>query len=142
MEVGTGLEIGPPTGLSVLVVEDQADTAASEEILLRLGGHAVKVARDGPSALRKIREWQPDVVLLDIGLPGMDGYRVARAIVAMNLWKRPVVIGVTGYAMAEDRQKNREAGIELHLVKPVPPELLLRVLRKVRAILPAYGSFC
>jgi two-component system CheB/CheR fusion protein len=139
MEAGRDLPVPvtrPSSGLSVLIVEDQSDIAESEAMLLRLDGHMVQVARDGRTALGKVREWQPDVVLLDIGLPAMDGYRVAREIGAMNLWKRPVLIAVSGYAMGEDRQKSREAGIELHLAKPVPPDLLLRILRKVRAMLP------
>jgi CheY-like chemotaxis protein len=138
MEIGTGLEMpalqtGPPTGLSVLVGEDQADTAISEAIVLTLEGHAVKVARNGPAALRKVCQWQPDVVLLDIGLPGMDGYQVAREITAMKLPKRPFLVAVTGYGMAEDKKKSREAGIREHLVKPVQPDVLLKLLTKIRS---------
>ena len=124
-------------GLRVLVVEDDADLAASLAGWLGRLGHEVRVAPDGPAALRAAEATRPDVVLLDLGLPGMDGYEVAERVhqeLAPAMPKAPLVIAVTGRAGEEDRLPSGEAGIDLHLTKPVDPALLSRLLRRFQNI--------
>lgn|SRR5579884_1737453 len=126
------------SGLRVLVVEDDPDLAAGlADWLARLGAEA-RVAGDGPTAVRAASSLPPDVVLLDLGLPGMDGFEVARRVHAgasRTGPKAPLVIAVTGRGSDEDRRLAEEAGIDLHLTKPVDAELLLRVLRRFRDII-------
>jgi CheY-like chemotaxis protein len=104
----------------VLVVDDNADAAESLAELIRLLGHAVSVAYDGPGALEKARERRPDIVLCDIGLPGMTGYDVARAFRAAHDGTVKLV-AVSGYAQPEDVRKSIEAGFDGHVAKPPDP---------------------
>ena len=124
-------------GLRVLVVEDDCDAAASSVALLRLWGHQPWLAHDGPAALDLAEQEAPDVILLDIGLPRMDGYQIARALRAKRPCKRPVLIAVTGYGAPQDRQQSYEAGMDLHLVKPVDPGELLHILNQLSSIVGA-----
>ncbi len=121
--------------MRVLVVEDSADTAASLEMLLRLDGHEVLVAGDGPAALRAAHDRPPDVALVDIRLPGMDGFEVARHLQEQVTEKKPFVIAITGYGQEEDRRRSAEAGIDLHLLKPVAPDALRRLLRRFQRVI-------
>jgi CheY-like chemotaxis protein len=118
------------TGLRILVVEDQADVAWLLTLVLRRDGHEVQLARDGPTALEAVQIAPPDVVLLDIGLPGMSGWEVARWVTEQPAEKRPLLVAITGYGEEEDRRRSEEAGIDLHLVKPVDPDELLGLLRR------------
>jgi PAS domain S-box-containing protein len=116
--------------LRVLIVEDSRDAADTLGRLLELLGYAVAVARTGPEGVATAEEWRPDVVLCDIGLPGLDGYAVAR-----ELRRNPATAGarlfaVTGYGSEEDRRRSQEAGFNAHLVKPVEPAELLRALAR------------
>jgi DNA-binding response OmpR family regulator len=123
--------------LRILTVEDDQDTAETLAILLRREGHEVDIAPDGLAALRSAQGQEPDVVLLDIGLPGMSGYDVARHLYQQKGEKRPLLIAVTGHGEEKDRQQSEDAGIDLHLVKPVDPGQLNGVLRRFeRVILP------
>jgi CheY-like chemotaxis protein len=125
-------------GLRVLVVEDDTDLAASLAVWLVLQGHKARVAPDGPAALRAAGDEPPDVVLLDVGLPGMDGYEVAERVhedLAPAIPKAPLVIAVTGRESEADRRRSREAGIDLHLTKPVDVEQLSRVLGRFQRII-------
>ena len=117
-------------GLKVLVVEDNADSASSEAMLLRLQGHEVVVARDGFTALSLAQEHAPDVVLLDIGLPGINGWTLAKLFREQALDKEPFIIAVTGFGQNDDVRQSAEAGIDLHLLKPVDPQYLEGVLRR------------
>jgi CheY-like chemotaxis protein len=129
---------GPPSAhaqLSVLVVEDDADTADSMAMMLQLYAYDVKVVRDGALALQVVLEDLPDVVLLDIGLPKLNGWQLAKAIRCHNVRKRPFLIAISGYGMQADQVRSREAGIDLHLVKPVEPEMLEQILRKFQRVL-------
>jgi PAS domain S-box-containing protein len=117
--------------LRVLVVDDNQDATESLSMLLGLWGHDVTTAKDGAAALDSARREHPDVILLDIGLPGIDGYEVARRIRAAEDTKRTVLVAMTGYGQAEDRQRAHEAGFALHLVKPVEPDALRRALEVV-----------
>jgi two-component system CheB/CheR fusion protein len=118
-----------------LVVEDNEDSATSQALLLGLEGHRVTLAADGPTALREVQRACPDMVLLDIGLPGMDGYEVARRVHEMQLWKRPLLVAVTAWGEEADRRRSAEVGIDLHLVKPVDPQTLIALLRRFRSVL-------
>jgi len=122
--------------LRILLVDDEEDTVANLAILLRMSGHEVDVARDGPTALRLAEDHAPDVALLDFGLPGgMDGCEIARRLRVMATDKPPFLIAVTGYGLDEDRRRCAEAGIHLHLLKPVDSETLNRVLEKFKAMI-------
>jgi PAS domain S-box-containing protein len=114
---------------SVLVVDDNADSASSMAMMLRLVGHDVNVEHDGPAALQRVAVDPPDVVLLDIGLPGIDGYEVARQLRARPDGHAMRIYALTGYATEDDRRKSRESGVDGHLVKPVVPAELLDLIR-------------
>jgi signal transduction histidine kinase len=119
---------GRPAARRVLVVDDNADAACSLALLLRLSGHEVKVCHDGPAALEAAASYRPEVVLLDIGLPGMDGYAVARRLRALPGPGPALLAALTGYGQEDDIRRSREAGFDQHLVKPVDPELLTNLL--------------
>ena len=116
--------------LRILVVDDNADSAESMALLLSLSGHETRTAGDGPAALEAFRAFRPAVVLLDIGLPGMDGYEVARRLRAEAGEAGATLVAVTGYGEDYDRQRAREAGFDHHLVKPVDPAKLSALLRR------------
>jgi PAS domain S-box-containing protein len=116
------------TARRVLVVDDNVDAVESLAMLLRVEGHEVRTAHDGPSALSAAETFRPEVVLLDIGLPGMDGYEVARRLRQEPGLEKVLLVAVTGYGQEEDRRLSREAAIDHHLVKPVDPEALLALL--------------
>jgi CheY-like chemotaxis protein len=118
-----------PPRRSVLLVEDNLDSARTLALLLRTRGHEVRVVHDGAAALQAVQESKADVVLLDIGLPGMNGYEVARALKALPLPSPPLLVALTGYGLPEDRQQALEAGFDEHLVKPVALEALEHLLR-------------
>lgn len=117
--------------LSVLIVEDLDETAQSLAELLGLHGHAVQLARTGPEALAAVENDVPDVVLLDIGLPGMSGWEVAARLRARAAGRQPVVIALTGYGTDADRWTSADSGIDLHLVKPADPTALTAMLARV-----------
>jgi CheY-like chemotaxis protein len=112
----------------VLVVDDCPDTTATLQLLLRFWGHEARVAHDGPAALALAAAFRPDVVLLDLGLPGMDGYEVARRLRERTDSGRLLVVVLSGYGRDEDRRRSLEAGCDLHWVKPPDSELLRRLL--------------
>ena len=115
-------------GQRILVVEDNRDAADSLRLLLELSGHEVAVAYSGHDGLQAAEQYQPDVVLCDIGLPGLDGYGVARQLRDNPTTAKARLIAVTAYGEDEDRRRSHEAGFEQHLVKPVDPAALHRVL--------------
>ena len=117
----------------ILVVDDNFDAAESMQLMLEKSGHAVAVVHDGLEALDAARDFRPDVVLLDIGLPGMDGFELAAALRALPETSRAHLIAVSGYGQDKDRARSAKAGIDLHLVKPVD----LNVLTERLAALPA-----
>ena len=112
----------------ILVVEDNADARESLETLLIFEGHEVLTAPDGPSGLAMAATFQPDVALIDIGLPGLDGYEVARALRQASASGHLRLVAVTGYGQLEDRRKAFEAGFDMHMTKPVDPDALARLL--------------
>lgn len=103
----------------VLIVDDNADGAEMLEVALRGMGHTTMTAHDGPSAVEAARQFAPDVALLDIGLPIMDGYEVARQMRAIFGDRTPKLVAITGYGQQSDRARSREAGFDCHLVKPI-----------------------
>lgn len=120
--------LDPVAGRRVLLVEDHTDAAQTLATLLELWGHEVRVALDGPMALEAATEFQPEVVLMDIGLPGMDGYEVARRLRGEPELAGALLVAVTGYGQTEDRSRSRAAGFTFHLTKPVNPVELARVI--------------
>lgn len=106
----------------VLVVDDNVDSAECLALFLRLSGHEVQMAHDGPTAIDAAQMFQPQVVLLDIGLPKLDGYEVARRLREWPEMQKAVFIALTGYGRTEDQRLSRQAGFDHHLVKPVDPE--------------------
>ncbi|MDR3619427.1 MAG: response regulator [Paludisphaera borealis] len=114
-------------GARILVVDDNADTAAGMARLLKLLGHDVAVAQDGPTAVEAARSHRPDVVLLDIGLPGMDGHQVARAL-RNEGFANAVIVAVSGYGQEDDVRRSQAAGFNHHLVKPVDFDSLISLL--------------
>jgi PAS domain S-box-containing protein len=112
----------------ILVVEDHADGREMLRLLLTLDGHEVEEAQDGAAGVDKALAGRPDAVIVDIGLPGLDGYEVARRIRASESGRRMTLIALTGYGQPEDRRRVAEAGFDAHLVKPMTPEALRRLI--------------
>jgi signal transduction histidine kinase/DNA-binding response OmpR family regulator len=115
----------------VLVVDDNVDAASSLASLLQIHGHEVHTTNDGPSSLSAAARFRPDVVLLDIGLPGLSGYEVARRLRQDATTRGATLVALTGYGQEEDRAQSAEAGFDHHLVKPVQPSEILRLLRSL-----------
>jgi len=112
----------------ILLVEDNVDAADALAELLRVWGHEVEVAHDGAAAVQSARTMRPGVVLLDIGLPGMDGYQVAGALRRLPELQGTLIVALTGYGQESDRQRSARAGFDYHLVKPVDLEELRRLV--------------
>jgi PAS domain S-box-containing protein len=117
-----------PSGRRLLVVDDNKDAADSLAMLLRLRGHEVRVAYDGSAALELVKGYRPDLVFLDIGMPDVDGYEVARRMRRQPGLENVRLAALTGYGQEEDRRLSREAALDHHLVKPVDPEVLEALL--------------
>jgi PAS domain S-box-containing protein len=115
-------------GWRILVVDDNPDSAESLAQVLSLRGNDVCTAGDGPAAIAKCEEWHPDVVLLDIGLPGMNGFDVARHLRMAPRDHEMLLIAITGWGQDDDKQRSRAAGFDYHLVKPVEPATLEALL--------------
>jgi two-component system CheB/CheR fusion protein len=108
----------------VLVVEDSADARQSLRLLLELAGHQVETSEDGPAGLAKVDAFRPEVALIDLGLPGMDGYEVARELRSRPETKAIRLVAVTGYGQADDRRRALAAGFDQHVTKPVDASML------------------
>jgi PAS domain S-box-containing protein len=128
-------ETAEPTGpsLRVLVVDDNVDTAQSLAMLLKVSGHHVRMAHAGPTALEAAIDYEPNVVLLDIGLPGMDGYEVAKRIRQEPVLQNVVLVAMTGYGQDTHRQRSQEVGFNAHLVKPAEFGKVQQILASVSA---------
>jgi CheY-like chemotaxis protein len=112
----------------ILIVDDNQDNAESLDMLLRLSGNETRMAGDGVEAVEKAGEFFPDVILLDIGLPRMNGYDTCRAIRQQPWGKDVIMVALTGWGQEEDRRKAKEAGFNGHMVKPVNHEDLMETL--------------
>jgi signal transduction histidine kinase len=118
----------PATQRRILIVDDNRDAADTMAMMLRLDGGIVETAHDGPQALQAAEQFRPDMVLLDIGIPGMNGYEVARRIRAQPWGVGMVLIAQTGWGQEEDRRRTREAGFDEHLTKPVDHARLVALI--------------
>jgi CheY-like chemotaxis protein len=117
------------SGYRLLVVDDNQDSATSLAMLLRLQGHEVRIANDGPRAIEHTAELRPDMVLLDLGMPGMDGYETAKRIRQLPDATQIKIVALTGWGQEEDRRRTASAGFDHHLVKPID-------LQSIEALLP------
>jgi PAS domain S-box-containing protein len=125
----TGARVGAkPLACRVLVVEDSADARLGLQLLLQQSGHSVETAVDGQDGLAKLRRFRPDVALIDVGLPGMDGYELARMARSQPETRDIRLIAITGYGQAADKHRALDAGFDLHLAKPVDPLALQELL--------------
>jgi len=121
----------------ILIADDLEDLSDSLAVLLRMMGHVVDVAYDGEEALRLAEIRQPDAVLLDLGMPKLDGYEVCRRIRAAPWGRRMLLVAQTGWGQESDRLRTRDAGFDQHLVKPIDPDRLAVLLRSTIASGPA-----
>ena len=120
----------PPPPRRILVVDDNADAARITCVVLQLDGHQVEIARDGAGALAAARSFRPEIVLLDLGMPGMDGYAVAHQLREVDGLARAMIVAVTGFGRDEDVRRTREAGFDHHLTKPVERRVLQATLAR------------
>jgi two-component system, sensor histidine kinase len=122
----------PMSHRKVLVIEDNVDAALTLTLLLESAGHTVAQAHDGASGLAKAREFRPELVLCDVGLPGeIDGYGVASAMRRDPVLKNAYLVAVTGFGQEEDARRAHDAGFDLHLTKPVDPDVLERLAENI-----------
>jgi CheY-like chemotaxis protein len=119
---------GPERSRRILIVEDNDDARESLRLLLESLGHRVLEAGDGQRGLALALHHQPEIVLIDLGLPELDGYEVARALRSSPVCKTAALIAVTGYGQADDRRRSKDAGFDAHLVKPVSQGVLASLL--------------
>jgi CheY-like chemotaxis protein/anti-sigma regulatory factor (Ser/Thr protein kinase) len=129
------VEASAPTAVCrrLLIVEDNPDIADTTATMMAMAGHTVRCARDGMQALAEAQSFEPEVVLLDVGLPELDGYQVARRLRQLPQTRQALIIGLTGYGMPADRQRGREAGFDHHLLKPADPN-------EMRALIEAWSA--
>jgi CheY-like chemotaxis protein len=132
-------------GVRVLIIEDEPDTARSMAMLLELLGHRPEVARSGPEGLVIALATRPEAILLDIGLPGLDGYQVAARLRAAGDFDGVLIVACSGFATSRDRARSAEAGIAHHLAKPVDIDTITALLdeaatRRSRAEEPSASS--
>jgi CheY-like chemotaxis protein len=116
---------------TIVVADDNEDSATSLTLMLRIMGHEVHVVHDGLAAVQAAGTLQPNVVLLDIGMPRLNGYEAAQRIRQQPWGKRMVLIALTGWGQEEDRRRSEEAGFDHHLVKPADPAALEKLLASV-----------
>jgi len=119
-------------GFRILVVDDNHDSALSLAMMLSIMGHETRTAHDGESAVTTAESFLPEVVLLDIGLPKLNGYEVAQRIREHEWGTSMFLIAVTGWGQEEDRQRSSEVGLNVHMVKPVEPAALERLFAELR----------
>jgi CheY-like chemotaxis protein len=120
--------VGPTSHRRILVVDDNVDAAESLAVLLRMEGHEVRVSPDGPGALSAVQQELPDMVILDLGMPGMDGFEVARRLRALVESDGMLMVALTGWGQEQDRRRCYEAGFDGHLPKPVEWDALRQFL--------------
>ena len=120
----------PRKRCQVLVVDDNVDAAEALALLLESSGHDVRTVHDGPTALEAVLDYRPDVVLLDIGLPGLDGFEVASRIRRFTGREGIRLVALTGYGQEGDQRRSREVGFDHHLVKPADFEAIQRILEE------------
>lgn len=117
----------------ILVVDDNADAADAVAVLLSIEGHDVRTAFTAREALRVAASWHPEALVLDIGLPDMDGYELARAVTALGLSPPPRMVALSGYGRPDDIARTLASGIACHLLKPVDPDVLFAAVQDQHA---------
>jgi CheY-like chemotaxis protein len=128
-------------GLRILIVDDNRDAAGMLAMLLKLSGHETHIAHDGVEAVEATTTLQPDVILLDLGLPRLNGYEAARKICEQHEQPgRPFLVALTGWGQNEDRRRTEEAGFDAHLIKPVDEAALRTLLDDLSASKQEVGS--
>jgi two-component system CheB/CheR fusion protein len=127
---GVRARVSDALGKRVLIADDNVDASESLAVILRAYGYDVRCVYDGPSVLRTAASYRPDVVVLDIGLPGMSGYEVARQLRELPEFKRTRLVAVTGYGQDDDRRHSLEAGLDYHLTKPIDPDVLRAIVAR------------
>ena len=133
VNISTGPALTPSKqGFRILVVDDNHDSALSLAMMLSIMGHETRTAHDGESAVETAESFLPEVVLLDIGLPKLNGYEVAQRIREQEWGASMFLIAVTGWGQEEDRQRSSEVGLNVHMVKPVEPAALERLFAELR----------
>jgi len=130
-EAAAAMERRKGRSLRVLIAEDNVDAAETLATLLRLYGHEVSVVHSGTGVIPQMQACSPEVVLLDIGLPSLDGYEVARLVRRQQGFENVPLIAMTGYGQEADRQQSRQAGFDAHLVKPIDPDRLQDLLLRL-----------
>ncbi|MDP2322098.1 MAG: PAS domain S-box protein [Acidobacteriota bacterium] len=128
----SGVRAKRPTSRRILIADDNADAAESLAVLLALSGHETRLANDGEAALAAAADFRPEVVFLDIGMPGLDGHETARRIRAQPWGQEVVLVALTGWGQAEDRRRSQEAGFNHHLVKPADPAQVSNLLAAIQ----------
>jgi len=125
----------PPTTIvkRVLIVDDNEDATSMISALLKQSGHDTRVASNGPHALEIAHEFEPNIVFLDIGLPGLDGFQVARRLRKIPACERIPIVAVTGYSRESDRQRAFRSGFTEHFAKPIDPHALVRAVEMAPA---------
>jgi CheY-like chemotaxis protein len=124
--------VAPVEPCRILLVDDNVDAADSLAIILRFAGHDVRVEHDGQAGIAAASESRPDVILLDLGMPRLNGFDACRQIRELSGGGDITIIALTGWGQDEDRRRTREAGFDHHLVKPVEPESLMRLIAESR----------
>ena len=114
----------------ILIVDDEPHSASALAMLLQAHGHVLHVAHDGQQACECAEDLRPDIILLDLSLPDVSGYDVCRHIRSQAWTRSPFIAALTGWGQPSDRQRTHEAGFDLHIVKPIDPDELLRVLNQ------------
>ncbi|GAC1409981.1 MAG: hypothetical protein NVSMB6_10130 [Burkholderiaceae bacterium] len=133
LEHAQALELREPKGLRILIADDNIDAGEIFSLLLQDFGHVTEIAHDGLTALNMARERHPDVVFLDIGMPGMNGYEVAKALRSIPSLAHMTLVALTGWGSEQDRALSRAAGFDHHLIKPVDMNTVERLLSEVAA---------
>jgi CheY-like chemotaxis protein len=121
----------------VLVADDEPDSAESLALILKLWGCQVRIASNGVSALEVAHGFVPDVVLMDLGMPFLDGWAAARQLRDEPGMREALFVAVTGFGLRGDRRRSREVGFDYHLVKPIDPDVLLEILKRTLAPEPS-----
>jgi len=133
---GLRARVSDAPGKRVLIADDNVDACESIAMILRVYGYDVHCVYDGPSVLQTAASYRPDVIVLDIGLPGMSGYEVARRLRQLPEFMQTPLVAVTGYGQDEDRRRSREAGFDYHLIKPIDPDELQAIVARPARLSP------
>ena len=131
-DINGATAVNPKRSFRILVVDDNHDSALSLAMMLSIMGHETRTAHDGESAVQAAELFLPEVMLLDIGLPKLNGYEVAQRIRQQPWGASMYLIAVTGWGQDEDRQRSSEVGLNVHMVKPVEPAALEKLLSELQ----------